>query len=123
MTGVITISFAIANIVLAFIDSRKIIKSKMINHAVNAIVYCAMVAIPVFILHNYWLIGTLLFTRLLVFNITLSLFRGLKWDYVSPSPTAITDRIAKSIFGYNGRLMYMVYGAVTILFILASYLK
>lgn len=123
MIGIITISFAIVNIVLAFIDSRKIIKSKTINHAVNAAIYCTMVAIPVFILHNYWLIGALLFTRLLVFNIALSLFRGKKWDYISPSPTAVTDRMAKAVFGNNGRLMYMVYGAVTVIFILACYLK
>lgn len=122
MIGVITISFAVANIVLAFIDSRKLLKGN-VSHFVNAIVYCALVAIPVFILHNYWLIGALLFTRLLVFNITLSLLRGKKWDYISPSPKAVTDKLAKYVFGYNGRLMYMVYASVMVLFILVCYLK
>jgi len=39
----------------------------------------------------------------------LSVFRGLKWDYISLEPAAITDKIAKAVFGMNGMLMYGVY--------------
>jgi len=48
---------------------------------------------------------------LLVFNITLSLFRGLKWDYITLEnpPKSIIDRVAKKIFGMNGKLMYSIY--------------
>jgi len=108
------ILFTIANVVLAFMDAHKIIKGKWINHGINAAIYVAMVAIPFFIFHNYFLIGALLVNRLIVFNISLSLFRGLIWDYITPEnpPKAISDRIAKSIFGMNGKKMYITYSII-----------
>lgn len=103
------ILFTIINIVLAFLDAHKIIKGKYIFHGLNALVFIGLLIIPYFIFHNYWLIGALLFNRLIFFNISLSLFRGLKWDYVSPSPKSVTDKLAKKIFGNNGKKMYAVY--------------
>ena len=114
------ILFTLANIILAFVDARKIVKGNVINHVINAAVYVAMIAVPYFLFHNYWLIAALLFNRLLVFNISLSLFRGLRWDYISPSPASVTDKLAKSVFGNNGKLMYGVYAAAfTVLTIIA----
>ena len=101
--------FTIINIFLAQLDSRKIGEHKVIKHGLNGLVYAAILAVPYFLFHNLWLIGALLFNRLLVFNISLSVFRGLKWDYISHEPKAITDKIAKAIFGNNGMLMYGVY--------------
>ena len=112
--------FAVLNIALAFIDAYKIFKGNTINHVINAAVYIAMVAVSFFIFHNVWLIFALLFNRILVFNIFLSLFRGLNWDYVTPEnpPKSIIDRIAKMVFGMNGKLMYSVYSAVFIVLII-----
>lgn len=101
--------FTIVNIFLAQLDSRKIGENKLIKHGLNGLVYVAILAVPYFLFSNYWLIGALLFNRLLVFNIALSVFRGLKWDYISPAPKAITDKLAKAVFGNNGTLMYGVY--------------
>lgn len=108
MIVTITIFFLI-NLILAFIDSRLIGKKRKILHGVNGFVYLLIIALPVFSFNNYWLIGVLLFERLLVFNIALSLFRGLKWNYISAEPKAITDKIAKFVFGMKGKLMYAVY--------------
>ena len=116
------IIFTIANIVLAWLDANKIIKGTTINHAINGAIYVAMVAIPYFIFHNYFLIGALLFNRLLVFNIALSLFRELEWDYISTSPISIVDKITKMIFGMNGKLMYAVYLAVFIVLVACTFL-
>lgn len=116
------IIFTLVNIVLAFIDAHKIIKSKVINHFLNGAVYLALVAVPVFILKDYWLIPELLLNRLLFFNIPLSKFRGLKWDYVSKDPASITDKAAKAIFGMNGKLMYGFYAVLLIGLIVKSYL-
>jgi len=71
-----------------------------------------------------WLIFALLFNRLLVFNIFLSLFRGLDWDYVTPEnpPKSIIDRIAKMVFGMNGKLMYGVYSIVFIVLIIIIFI-
>ena len=103
------IIFTIVNILLAVIDSRLIGKRRRILHGLNGLIYAAILAVPYFLFHNLWLIGALLFNRMLVFNIALSLSRGKYWDYISPAPKAITDKIAKWIFGNNGRLMYAVY--------------
>lgn len=116
------ILFTIANIILAAIDAHKIGLSTTIKHGINAAVYISMIAIPFFIFHNYFLIVALLLNRLLVFNIALSLFRKLSWDYISLDPASITDKIAKSIFGTNGKLMYEVYGVGFILFTILSFI-
>lgn len=107
--------FAVLNVALAFIDSRVIGKGRLVLHGLNALIYLATVAIPVWLFNNYWLIGCLLAIRLVVFNIGLNLFRGFTWNYISPSPAAITDRIAKAVFGKRGTLMYLIYFVLLIL--------
>lgn len=107
--------FAVLNVLLAFIDSRIIGKGRRVLHGLNALIYLAMVAIPVWLFNNYWLIGCLLAIRLVVFNIGLNLFRGFTWNYISPDPKAITDKIAKAIFGKRGTLMYLSYFVLLIL--------
>lgn len=119
---IIFIAFALINVVLAFIDAHKIIKSKSIKHWLNGLIYAGMAAIPFFLFKNYWMVGAILFIRLTVFNIALSLFRGLKWDYISPMPAAVTDRIARKVFGGNGKLMYAIYTVILIAFVLKSFL-
>jgi hypothetical protein len=37
--------------------------------------------------------------RLAVFNISLNIFRGDPWDYVSPTTTSILDKIEREVFG------------------------
>ena len=56
--------FTIVNIFLAQLDSRRIGNNKVIKHGLNGLIYVAMIAIPHFLFHNYWLIGALLFNRL-----------------------------------------------------------
>lgn len=119
---IIFIAFALINVVLAFIDAHKIIKSRTIKHWLNGLIYAGMAAIPFFLFKNYWMVGAILFIRLTVFNIALSLFRGLKWDYISKNPSSFTDTIAKYIFRDNGKLMYIIYTVVLIALVLKSFL-
>lgn len=108
----IRVIFTILNIILAFIDSRIIQEKHNILHGLNGAIYFIAVGLAVWWFNNYWLIGDLLSDRLLFFNIPLSLFRGLKWNYVSPAPKSITDKVAKWVFGTKGTLMYLVYAAI-----------
>lgn len=103
------IIFTLANILLAFIDSRIISKGNKILHGINGMVYLVGIGVAFYLFRNWFLVAALLFNRLLVFNICLSLFRGLKWNYTSPAPASIIDRVAKSVFGRNGTIMYYVY--------------
>ncbi len=106
--------FAIINLILAFIDAHRIVKSKVILHGLNGLIYAAMVAVPYFLFHNMWLIASLLLLRLIVFNIMLSLFRGFDWDYMPLNPVSITDKIANKIFDGHGLIMYSVYALLFI---------
>src|SRR5690349_18470391 len=50
-----------------------------------------------------------------VFDVSLSLFRGLHPFYVSPNPKSWKDRIEKSMFGMNGFLPKLIYTGIFIL--------
>mgnify|MGYP003442597237 FL=1 len=106
------ILFTLLNFILAAFDASRIKKGKTITHAINAVIYTALVAGTYFLFHNWVLIVALFFNRMLVFNISLSLFRGLPAFYISPNPASVIDKIAKSIFGKNGWLMYLVYAVI-----------
>lgn len=112
--------FCAVNILLAFIDSVKIKKGATVNHFANAIIYVLIAAPAIIYIRNYWLLVTLLFLRLVLFNISLSLLRGYKWDYISPSPKSVVDRAAKYIFGDNAVFMYAVYLSILVLSIIMS---
>lgn len=118
----VIVLFTIANIALAQGDAERIKKGGWIYHGINGLVYSAMATVPYYFFADYWLIGALLFNRLLVFNIALNYFRHLPWDYVSKTPKAVTDRIAMLIFGGNGMFMYLVYLLIFIGLILKVYL-
>lgn len=109
------------NILLAYIDSRIFAKHKTIMHGINAIEYIAMIAVPWFMFNNAWLIVTLLMQRLIVFNIALSIFRKLKWSYISTERKAITDKIAFFFFGYRGAFMYSCYALLLVFFIFKTF--
>lgn len=106
------LAFAVINIGLAYQDSRRLANKKWIKHGINAAVYIGLL-LAVWFLHGWdWkLIAALLLTRQIFFDSPLSLFRGLKWNYITPAekPAAIIDRLEKRIFGMNGTLMYIVY--------------
>jgi len=111
----IPIIFFVINVILGFIDSRIIKRKKGIRHWLNGLVYTALVVAEyLFFERNLLLSACLFIERLIFFQISLSLFRRLKWYYVSAEPKAITDKLAKVIFGDNGKLMYAVYLAVFI---------
>jgi len=116
--------FTLVNILLAYIDSRQFAKGKTISHILNGLEIIAILTIPYFLFHNWWLIGALLFNRLLFFNISLSLFRGKKWNYITPEPkpASIIDRVAKWIFGMHGTLMYSIYLIIFILLLIKTFI-
>jgi hypothetical protein len=111
------VAFSLLNIGLAKIDATLIFNSKRIKHGINGLVYLSILAVPYFVFHNYWLVAVLLFDRLLFFNLFLSYFRGVGWLYIDQDPEAITDKIAKFIFGTKGFLMYITYLCIFIILI------
>jgi hypothetical protein len=111
----------VLNIGLAWFDSRKINNGLIINHKANAIeyvLYCALVYIAY---SNVYFTMTLLFTRVIVFNIALNLFRGLRWSYMPLKPASFIDKLNQKIFKQNGIVMYFTYLVILILFIVKTF--
>lgn len=111
----IILLFSGINILLAKYDWWRIKQHWGIKHGINGAIYTLMTVGVYFLFKDLFLVGALLFDRLLFFNIALSKYRKLSWDYIPVEPKAWSDIVAKWIFGNNGKLMYSIY---TILFIL-----
>lgn len=120
------IGFSIINMLLGKFDAKLIGKKVLIKHGINVVVYGSMIVGYYFLMSdNWWMIGALLFDRLLFFNITLSLSRKpdrKPWNYISPVRKSITDRLAFAIFGYHGTLMYATYFIIFIVLTIISLL-
>ena len=117
---IIILLFPFINIGLASLDAMAIKRGKRILHGVNGLVYCALL-VPVWLLtHNYYLVASLLFCRLLFFNIPLNLFRELVWYYRPLKPKSIVDKIGNLI--PHAQLMYIIYAASFIILTIISFL-
>jgi hypothetical protein len=122
---------------MAVRDGRKIVRlhgkvSNAINHFVSGLVYCAMCMLPYLFFdahyfhwvmyYNPLIFLSLLLNRSIVFDIALNLYRKRAWDYISPRPYSIVDKLEYWIFGDDGKFMFIVYGTLYVLNIVAFYL-
>lgn len=115
--------FFIVNVILAFIDSRRIRDKKTITHWLNGLVYLVLVGIAFWVNEfNWWMVSALLLERLIFFQTALSLMRKLKWDYITTDPKSLTDKIQVAIFGKNGIVMYSVYAVLFIINLIILFL-
>jgi hypothetical protein len=105
--------FVAINIGLAKIDAYKIKRHLRIRHAVNAVVYLAIMGIFYKFFTVYKVFGILL-VRIPVFNTALNVFRGLPADHISHTTTSIIDQCTNSIVQKIGYYTYHV-----ILFVLS----
>lgn len=115
------IFFYIFNILLclwmAKRDANLIKKDKKVSHAANGAIHLAL-AIIVAVLYGWPHFIAWLCEAAIVFDVSLSLFRGLNPFYVSPNPKSKKDKIEKRIFGNNGFLPKLVYLIIFILCLL-----
>ena len=109
------------NIGMAWWHSRLINGESMIKHGWWASLYASLIAIAAYLVMNelpQWhllaFVAACLAGRLPVFNISLNLFRRLKWDYMSPTSTSIVDKITLRLFGRNARVLWAVLIAIAI---------
>jgi len=104
--------FSLINIALAKWDASIFAKKKTVSHGFNGALYIALLVPVWFITHNWYLIGALLFDRLLFFNIPLNRMRGLDWNYRPIKPASAVDWIGNLI--PSATWMYIIYGALFI---------
>lgn len=113
------IIFFLYNVANAHFDADRIKAGKRIYHGINGAAYIIMLAIQHYIFADWYLTAALAFVRLLVFNIALSLYRGLPVDYKPLKPKSIVDKVVNKVPVF---LMYAVYMAAFILLICKIYL-
>lgn len=99
--------FVAINIGLAKIDAYKIKNHLRIRHAINAIIYLAIMGIFYKFLTVYKVIGILL-VRIPVFNTALNIFRGHKADHISHTTTSIIDQMTNKIVQKVGYFRYHI---------------
>ncbi len=102
LTGV----FFVINIILAYIDSRRIKQEKRIYHGVNGAIYLALTVIGYIFVPSLSVIPAMLVLRIPVFNSSLNLFRGLPIDYTSKTTTSIVDRVTYGVIERAGYFNY-----------------
>src|SRR3954468_22229654 len=109
------------NILMAWWHSRLIKAGKEIRHVWWASAYASLTSIAVILLEDdlpSWRVaafaGAILLGRLPVFNITLNLIRGKKWNYSSPTTTSIIDQMERRLFGGRVWIAEVVAGAICI---------
>jgi len=100
------ITFIVANIILAKIDTCKISENRKIYHGINALIYFALLFFAYLDVRSIQVVMGLALLRIPVFNTSLNYFRGLHLTYVSYSTTSIIDRLTNPIVEKVGYWRY-----------------
>jgi hypothetical protein len=114
----IAVLFAVVNIAHAYHDSVRIKAHKRIHHGLNGIFYIIVIA-PVLLSKDWFFIIGLLSLRRVVFDTALNLFRGLRYDYISPTTTSLIDKLS---YRFQARFGYVPYYGIFILITILSIL-
>lgn len=111
------LALAVCWVVMAAWHSHLIKQNRPILHGLWALLSCTlMVAAGLWARVDNW--GILIYqaaqgcSRLVVFNVSLNLFRRLKWDYTSPASTSILDKLEIRLFGGRVWLLEVILAAI-----------
>lgn len=117
------IALLVLAVLVAWIQSRMIADGKPIYHTAWFAVWCAVVCVTL-----WAMLGTITraqaclyvaacgFGHLVVFNICLNRFRGLKWNYTSLTTGSKIDQLELALFGQRAWFI----DALCVLFVLTS---
>lgn len=109
--------FVGTNIILAYHDAERIKVHLRIYHGLNALLY-ALLLLPVYIhLKDWFFIIGLLCLRKVVFDTSLNVMRGLRFDYISSSTGSLIDKLSYRFQAKYGYVPY--YGTFIIITILS----
>lgn len=109
--------YALFCVGLAYYDSQRIKKDKRIYHGINGALHIVIIIACGIWIHPY-VAAAMLFEARLVFDISLSLWRGLPFDYVPENPKSLVDKIEQRVFDEDGIAPKIVYANAFILFLL-----
>jgi hypothetical protein len=113
----ITFLFVGMNLILAYHDAERIKLHLRIYHGLNTLIYGLLLA-PVYIyLEDWFFIIGLLCLRRVVFDTSLNVMRGLRFDYISSSTGSLIDKLSYKFQAKYGYVPY--YGIFIIITILS----
>jgi hypothetical protein len=113
----ITFLFVGMNLILAYHDAERIKLHLRIYHGLNTLIYGLLLA-PVYIyLEDWFFIIGLLCLRRVVFDTSLNIMRGLRFDYISSSTGSLIDKLSYKFQAKYGYVPY--YGIFIIITILS----
>lgn len=93
---------------MAYVDSVLIKKGERIYHGLNGLFYILMVVPAYLITKDLYLCAGLFVVRRLVFDVSLNLFRGLPYNYISKTTTSIIDRVLYRVQERLGGIYYLI---------------
>lgn len=108
------IAYTLLCIPFAALNARWIEKGYRILHGWNGAIHIAAATVG-WILWDWEVLFIILLNTRIVFDSWLSVFRGLGWNYVSPEPKSIADKIEKKVFGSNVLFARISYGVASII--------
>lgn len=115
MTGVITELLYIAVIiVLARYNADLILHDLKVRHRWNGVIHISIWAFCYLVHHNWFLMIAYPFLGVTVFDISLNLFRGRHWDYMTKTPTSVVDKIQNWVFRMDGAVAKGTYTGIVI---------
>jgi hypothetical protein len=100
--------YTLVNIALAYTDYRLISEGERVFHGINGAVYLILISPAYFLTNSLFVVAGLLVLRRLVFDVSLNLFRGLPYDYISRTTTSIIDRLLYDIQEVLGPVYYAI---------------
>jgi len=97
----VTILGAVNGVLIKWKNSKTIEEEKMWSkwwHRGMLTIRTFIILMLWFTLHNYLIIGTVLFVTAIEYNVTINLINGLKWYYVGT--TAATDKLIRKLLPF-----------------------
>lgn len=105
------------NIFHAYHDSLRIKLNLRIYHGINGLVsFILLLPVYLYVKDWFYVLG-LLCLRRIVFDTTLNLLRGLRFDYISSKTTSIIDRLS---YNFQKRYGYFIYYSIFLLVFILS---
>jgi len=105
------------NIILAYNDAERIKLHLRIYHGLNGLLYILLL-LPVYLyLKDWFFIIGLLSLRRVVFDTSLNIMRGLRFDYISSSTTSLIDRLS---YKFQAKYGYVPYYGIFIFITILS---
>lgn len=108
MIQIIELIYIIFCVWLADENAKRIDQDKKIYHAAQGATHIGA-GVLFSLLFNWFMLPLILLSARIFFTSALNLFREKPLLYVTPKPSAFTDKFEQKIFGRHGETVFIIY--------------